>query len=178
MAGIDRIIARMQGQIAELQRRQNNVVRYGRVIDVDPSKGLVKLDIGDDGSSLETAWVKWAERAGARKTWNPPSVGEVMTLMSPAGEISENSIAMQGGFTDENPPPSSDGDAQAFTLGPLSITVKGSGVTLQLGGITLEIGAAGIAITGGEITHDGTDIGVTHKHDGITPGPAETGTPV
>lgn len=178
MADVSRIIARMQGQIAELQRRQNNAVRSGRVVDVDPASQRVKVDIGDDDNPLITPWIRWPERAGARKTWNPPSAGELMTVLSPAGEIDEKSLAVHGGFTDENAAPSGNGDATVFTLGPVTVTVIAGGATIQVGGVSVEITGSGVAITGGEVTHNGTDIGDTHKHDGITPGPAETGTPV
>lgn len=178
MADVSRIIARMQGQIAELQRRQNNAVRSGRVVDVDPGRQRVKVDIGDEGNPLITPWIRWPERAGARKTWNPPSVGELMTVLSPAGEVDEKSLAVHGGFTNDNPAPSSDGDAQVFTLGPLTVTTKGNGATLQIGGFTVKLSAAGVDADGGYVRNNGTDIGDTHKHDGIKLGPDQTGTPV
>ena len=178
MADLARIVARMQGQIVELQRRINNGMREGVVVDVDPAKQRVKVDIGDDDNPLITPWIRWPERAGARKTWNPPSVGELMTVHSPGGEISENSMAFHGGFAGANGAPSGDGDATVFTLGPVTVTVVAGGATIEVGGVSVEITGGGVAITGGKVTHNGTDIGDTHKHGGILPGPAQTGTPV
>ena len=37
--------------------------------------------------------------------------------------------------------------------------------------------ASGETVTGGTVTHDGKDIGKTHKHTGVTPGGALTGVP-
>ena len=194
MADVARIIARMQGQIAEDRRRQANMIRSGRVVDVDPANQRVKVDIGDDDNALPTPWIRWTERAGARKTWNPPSKGELMTVLSPAGEIDEKSLAVHGGFTDENTAPSGNGDTAVFTLGSVTVTViaggatiqvdgvsveiTGSGETMQVGGVSVEITKSGMAITGGTVTHNGINIGSTHKHGGIRPGPAQTGTPL
>ncbi len=178
MADIARILARMQGQIAELQRRLNNTMREGVVVKVDPGNQRVKVDIGDDDNPLITPWIRWPERAGARKTWNPPSVGELMTVHSPGGEISENSIAFHGGFAGQNVAPSGNGDAAVFTLGQVTVTVIAGGATIQVEGVSAKITGNGLAITGGKVTHNGTDIGDTHKHIGVQAGPTQTGKPV
>ncbi|WP_224825595.1 phage baseplate assembly protein V [Cognatishimia sp. MH4019] len=194
MADVSKIIARLQGMIAEDRRKLTNMVRSGVVTAVDPANQRVKVDVGDDGSPLITPWIRWTERAGARKTWNPPSVGELMTVLAQGGELDEKALAVHGGFTDQNAAPTADGDAFAFTLGSVTVTViddssmievAGTSVEItndkieaNVGGVTIEITDAGVAITSGEITHNGTDIGDTHKHSGIVPGNANTGTPV
>lgn len=178
MADLGRVIAVMGRQITELQRKNANSVRSGRVIDVDPANQRVIVDIGDENNPLPTPWIRWPERAGARKTWNPPAMGEEMTVFSPSGEISSRSRAFPGGFTDENAAPSGNGDAAIFTLGAVTCTVIAGGINATVGGVTLDLTGAGLSITGGKITHNGKDIGDSHKHSGIKPGPADTGTPV
>ncbi|PIE13826.1 MAG: hypothetical protein CSA70_03675 [Rhodobacterales bacterium] len=170
MGGIHQVIARMAGQIAELQRKQANMVRSGRVLDVDPARQRVKVDIGDADNECATAWIRWTERAGARMTWNPPSPGELMTVISPGGEIDEKSLAIHGGFTDDNAAPSGDGDATVYSFGGVTATVAGGGISLNIAGE--------ISITGGTIKHNGKDIGDTHKHGGVSVGVAETEEPV
>ncbi len=178
MADLGTQIARIVSQIGDLQRKQANIVRSGRVIDIDPAKGRVRIDLGDEDTPFPSPWIPWTERAGARKTWNPPSVGEFMTVLSRSGEVNENSLAIHGGFTDENAAPSGDGDALAFSLGELSAVVLGASATLTIGGVTFTFSGAGLSIDGGEIKHNGTDVGDTHKHSGVMSGPAQTGTPV
>lgn len=46
----------------------------------------------------------------------------------------------------------------------------GSGASAQISG--------GFALTGGSLTHNGKDVGSTHKHSGVQPGGGQTGTPV
>jgi phage baseplate assembly protein V len=57
------------------------------------------------------------------------------------------------------------------------LTLDASGATIVKGGVTVKVTADGVAITGGTVTHDGKDIGKTHKHTGVTPGGALTGVP-
>lgn len=178
MAKLERTIAKLVSTVAEEQRKRSNTIRSGRVVEVDPAKGRVKVDVGDEGNPLVTPWVRWTERAGDRKTWNPPSVGELMTVLSQGGEISGTSLAVHGGFTDSNMPPSADGDALVFTLGSVTATVENGAITVVVGGVTAVLDGAGLHVNGGTITNDGTDVGKDHKHSGVTAGPAQTGTPV
>lgn len=177
MPGLANIIAGMQRQISELQRRQANLFRSGKVVDVDPATQRVKVDLGDEDNPLVSPWIRWSDQGGAAKTWNPPTVGALMTVLSPMGELDEKSLALPGGYTDQNPAPSADGDATVFTLGDLTLTVLGSSATAQLGGTTFVMSSEGIAVTGGQITHDGKNVGSTHTHGGIRRGRAATDPP-
>lgn len=190
MSRLARIISRGMARQADAARRQSNLVREGKVIAVDPGKGLVKVDLGDEENPLPTPWIKWSERAGARKTWNPPSVGEIMAVLSPDGEISTRSRAMPGGFAGANGAPSADGDAMAGSLGAVSWVVTGSSATVTVGGCTAVLTASGLEVTGGFIkvvgdltatggtfTHNGVNVGETHTHTDVQPGPAESGPP-
>lgn len=52
-----------------------------------------------------------------------------------------------------------------------------SGLTFQSGGVKLAITSAGVEGSGGYLKWNGKTIDDTHVHTGVTPGPAETGTP-
>jgi phage baseplate assembly protein V len=64
-----------------------------------------------------------------------------------------------------------------FDAGGTLFTLDASGATIVAGGVTFKVTGSGVAITGGTVTHDGKDIGKTHKHTGVTPGGALTGVP-
>lgn len=57
---------------------------------------------------------------------------------------------------------------------------------LQLAGSLTMLGTAGVgtavrgplSVTGGSVTHDGVDIGKTHKHSGVSTGASNTGNPI
>ena len=55
--------------------------------------------------------------------------------------------------------------------------------TLQINAQQVQVSADGVQVaanmhvTGADLTHNGTNVGDTHTHSGILPGPASTGTP-
>lgn len=123
-------VATLAREIEELRRINENTVRVGTVTQVDAAKGLAKIDIGTDKNPLVTDWRPWTEQAGAIKSWSPPSVGEQVRLVSPAGEIAAGWID-RGGFSDANPQPH-DKDAEAVvTIGDTRITKKGDEVRIE-----------------------------------------------
>lgn len=85
----------------------------------------------------------------------------------------------------------SGGTINIFNTGGQNIAITSSGavtvqaatsLTLQVGGISMVVSASGVAITGGTVTHNGTNIGDTHTHPvpGVTTGGSTvpSGTPV
>ena len=69
------------------------------------------------------------------------------------------------------------GDKMVLTAGgDLNIT-SGASVTIVVGGVTFKISAGGVEITGGQVTHNGKNIGFDHVHKGVEPGGALTQEP-
>ncbi len=56
--------------------------------------------------------------------------------------------------------------------------VGSNSFVFRAGGVTITISPAGLAIEGGTVTHNGTDIGDTHRHGGVESGSSSTGAPV
>lgn len=54
--------------------------------------------------------------------------------------------------------------------------VAGGDILMQSGG-TITLQAASVAIISESLTHNGVNIGESHAHSGVIPGPANTGTP-
>lgn len=72
----------------------------------------------------------------------------------------------------------SGGDEIHMTESGMNIKSAGNPITMSLGGVTFKMSSDGLEITGGTIKHNGKDIGDTHVHTGVQPGPANTGPPV
>ncbi len=149
MSGLPRIIADLSRAVSELHRRQTNMIRAGRVVEVDPATGTVRIDVGSEDEPLITPPIRWPERAGARRSWNPPTVGEDMTVLSPSGEIRTGSYATYGGFTDATEAPSDRGDAAVFAFGGVTLTVEGELVRVQAPRVVVEAGAIELGGEGG-----------------------------
>jgi phage gp45-like len=58
------------------------------------------------------------------------------------------------------------------------ISLVGTSMRLKSGDVVMVISPSGIEITGGRITHNGKDIGDTHRHGGVVTGSSQTAEPV
>lgn len=173
------ILAELAARVAELERRVAGGARHGVVHEVDPAAGTVRLRLGEgtDGQPFLSPPIPYAQTMGALKAHIPPSVGQSMTLIAPGGDWQQG-IAVGMSASDANPSPSGAGDQNVITFGAVTIALKGDGVTVSAGGTTVTISGAGLSIEGGEVKHNGTDIGDTHKHGGVNSGASNTDVPI
>lgn len=165
-----------------------NLVRVGRVSEVDRTTGRVRVEF--DG--VKTPWMPWqTARAGAVKTWSPPAVGEQVCVVSPSGELAAGFV-MGGAINyDDHPAPDSRENVEKITLpegGAYEIHVGSASILLENGKARIIVGGKTMQIAGGKITFDG-DIEVTgdvkaggislknHVHGGVQPGGGTTGLP-
>ena len=179
---------------AELLRLIHNLIKLGTVADIDLSAARCRVAIGD----LLTAWLPWlTARAGESNTWDPPSIGEQVVILSPGGDLACG-IVLAGLYQTSRPAPSDkasewrrefpDGswvayDAATHELAVSSIaTVKITAADgLQILGVTTIDGNTTINGTvdfnGSSVKHNGTNIGGTHRHGLVQSGPDISGDP-
>lgn len=180
MAGLPDIIDDLRRRVSELERRLRSQSRTGVVTEVDAANGLARVKLQEGDPPFVTGWIPWAEpAAGAMKTHNPPSVGQQVQVASESGDLHD--AVIQGSLnSDAHARPSGAGDEYVLAeVGPARVAISGAGASIafKVAGVTATITAAGMSVEGGQVTHDGTDIGATHTHGGVTPGPADTQTP-
>ena len=147
----------MDFKIGDADRRAANILRPGRVTEVDGEKGLMKLTYAkdDEGQDVITNWVPYATRASSKgiRDWDMPVVGEQVNMYSPSGDIGPNSWVMAGGFSAANPPNHNvpgerkiqikdktwlllkDGETTLY-VDKATITVKADSITSTIGGTT------------------------------------------
>lgn len=88
--------------IAQLSRLVENLIRVGTIAEVDHAAARCRVASGE----LLTEWLPWLEhRAGNTRTWDPPTVGEQVIILSPSGEPA-GGIALTGIFRSAHPAPS------------------------------------------------------------------------
>lgn len=63
------------------------------------------------------------------------------------------------------------------TVGASTVTMTASSIVLAVGATSITISAAGVAIVGPTLTHNTTNVGDTHVHDGVMIGTGDTGEP-
>jgi len=167
----------------ELLRRLENAIRPGVVAMVQMDPPRVRVQSGE----LLTDWLPWFEtRAGNIRTWCPPSVGEQCLVLSPGGDMAAGWVLV-GAPSTANPAPSDsptlhrteypdgtviDYDHEAHSLD--IVLTGGSDASITADNITLQ---GAVEVIGPSLTHNGINVGSTHTHSGITPGPASTGVP-
>lgn len=111
--------------VSRLEQRVSNLIRVGRVAEVQNSPPRVKVEYDKDsgGNPVTTGWLCYfEERQGFVQTWNPPKVGEQCVILSAAGDLRLGKVLL-GLNTDGNPPISTDpnihkiqfSDGSAFT---------------------------------------------------------------
>lgn len=171
--GLIQAIRDLTARVAEMERKSAASSRRGVVAEVDAAAGTVRLDLGD---GMLSPAIPYGQFAGALKIHTPPTVGQLMTLTAPSGEM-EQGLAIPTSFGGGNDAPSSASDANAITFGSVRIDLDADAATVTVGGVSLVISASGVAITGGRVTHNGTDIGDTHRHGGVDRGSGTTNPP-
>lgn len=87
--------------LADLARRVANMIRTGRIAAVDHAGTRVRVQSGD----LLTEWLPWqTRRAGSTRTWDPPTVGEQVMILSPSGEPAAGMV-IPSMYCQDNPAP-------------------------------------------------------------------------
>ena len=185
--------------ISELQRLLHNIVRVGVISAVDhggpDQPARVRVSIGD----LTTDWRPYHEcRAGGTTTWNPPTVGEQATVLSPSGDLGA-AVVLVGLNSTQHPAPSSN-PSQTVTRYPDGAVVQydhaahALAATLPEGGTATLKASGGVSITSqittingdcqingtlratGDVVANGVSL-VEHVHSGVQPGNAWTEVP-
>jgi len=94
--------------LAEANRRIGNMVRYGRVVALDPAAARVKVQTGNN----VTAWVPWTTgRAGQDRDWAAPEPGEQVVLLAPSGAL-DQAVVIPGVYQSRHPAPGDSADVR------------------------------------------------------------------
>ncbi|WP_366655350.1 phage baseplate assembly protein V [Fodinicurvata sp. EGI_FJ10296] len=87
--------------LSDVERQVNGVIRYARVTEINHAAARVRVTDGP----IVSNWIRWAEvRAGADRTWDPPTVGERVIVVCPGGDLNNGTVIARLNCTD-NPPP-------------------------------------------------------------------------
>lgn len=144
---------------------------YGFNLDDDSNAEVVMLALGSDPND------KVAIATIARDLQHPwaPGQGGVQSPTDPSRRLEFNG--------DETW--LKDGSYKLGNNKEVSVTVNGGQITINVTGQTainssgdVVIAAPNVEITSGTLTHNGTNIGETHRHSGVRSGGSNTGAPV
>lgn len=92
--------------LAELSRLVENLLRIGTIAEVDHPAARCRVQTG----GLLTGWLPFMpHRAGNTRTWDPPTVGEQVLVLSPSGEPA-GGLVLTGIYSDARSAPSQSPD--------------------------------------------------------------------
>ena len=73
----------------EQERRLDNVLRFGRILEVDYQNTTARVQSGN----IQTDFLPWiTPRAGDVRIWSPPKVGEQVLVLAVSGEFNTGVI--------------------------------------------------------------------------------------
>lgn len=167
----------------------DQLIRFGVIESVDLGSGRCVVSLDDESRSPPIRWIEG--RAGRTRTWSPPSEGEQVVLLCPAGEIGA-AVALRGLSSNTFPAPGNSqieliefDDGAVFSYDPQAhalACILPAGGTAEItapGGLTLN----GDLVVKGKVSADG-DVLVGsislkgHKHSGVSAGSAQSGGPL
>ncbi|ENV91156.1 hypothetical protein F938_03655 [Acinetobacter bereziniae LMG 1003 = CIP 70.12] len=160
---------------ADLFRRFENLIRLGKIKTVKPTKNYLTVTV--DCGEITTAPIRYLNlRAGNDKTFDPPSIGEEVVVLSPCGVL-EIGIVLGGLNNSDNPILSqdlnknirlfSDGclisyDTKAHAL-EVILPSNGTAVLTANGGVTVNA-SGGVTVNANDgLTINAVSGGTTHN---------------
>lgn len=163
------VVTDLYHRIAEIERRNRNRKRTGRIAEGPDDKGRYRVKISEQGGTpYLSPWVKpKTYAAGWVKMDVVYSVDEQVDLVSESGDLTDAVIEMST-YSEANARENTGNVPLHIKIGSTVIQAGGDGVAIKSGAITLESAT---------LTHNGKNIGDTHVHGGIVVGGSDTSTP-
>lgn len=179
--------ARTRAEMAELDRRIANMIRFATVDAVNYAKHRVMVTDGD----WHSGWLPWQERrAHDEATWSPPKPGERVVVLAPHGDL-DQAIVTTGLPCDDYPTPSVVASQWmrrfangAFArhdsaTGLMELTLPDSGrLRIVVGSSTLEFDSAGLRITTAKAEINGEAIATVGHEVNVTSGSSQGRHPI
>lgn len=170
----------------------DELIRFGRIASVDLAAARCTVVIDEDAAEGESPPLRWLHgRAGQSSTWSPPSAGEEVVVLCPAGEIGSG-VILRGLSNTDNPPSGSTltelvkfADGAVLSYDPeahqLAFTLP-AGATLAIeatGGVTIDgdVSVTGTLTASVDVVGGGKSL-KDHTHTGVQGGSGTSGPPV
>lgn len=188
MSAAFEIVRHLAKRVQGLEQRLAMTVIGGTVAEVRGDR--VRLNLAIDGrDSVLSPLVRLGGASGYNgagvSSYTRPGIGEPMLLVTPGGRPGEHSRAIPWGPVDDHPAPgAAESDGHVVTVGRSRLDLRPDEILLKCGESYIRLTPTGIEIhadqietIGGTLTHNGRNVGDTHVHGGVYPGPANTGVP-
>lgn len=163
----------MRLDIEMLKTAFGNSLKVGPVEVIDAQKGY-RLRLG--GTDEEPFLSPWHPHPETGKTSLPLKKGQIVGVVNPSGDPRQG-LMFRGGYSDKNPSPNADMAANVFEDAGVRVSVADGALVIEVGAVSFRFSGQGFDQTGGKKTHDGKDVGATHRHGGVIKGGDDTDVP-
>lgn len=138
-------IADLYRRLGEVERRNRNRKRTGKIADIDFEKGLARVELStQDGKPYLSPWMPWKEVAsGGIKSHIPPTQGEQVDVVSESGDLTDAVIDMSVPSS-TNPRPH-DGPEAVITKGSVRIFISDDSASIDAPNITFTASSGNLA---------------------------------
>lgn len=166
-------VADLYRRLGEIERRNRNRKRTGKITEVDHKKGLARVELSmQGGKPFLTGLIPWKEiGAGGTTSHIPPTVGQQVDVVSESGDLTDAVIDFST-HSNANPRPH-DGPEAVIAHGGTRMTL-GDGKIEIVADVTIK---GDLAVKGASVTHNDKNIGDDHEHTGVEKGGDLTGPP-
>lgn len=161
-------------ELEMLKTAFGNALKVGPVEVIDAKKGY-RLRLG--GTDEDPFLSPFYPHPETGKTSVPLKKGQIVGVLQPAGDPRQG-IIVRGGYSDGQPSPNDDMEANVFEDAGVRIGIAAGVLTITISGVTFRFSGSGFEQTGGEQIHDGKNVGSTHRHGGVISGGDVTDFPV
>lgn len=189
-------------RIQQLEHRTARMFRPATVAEVDNAKQRVRVHLDEpEANRVLSPWLPHAQFAApdnGLKAHTPMKQGQAVSLLAAAGELRQ-AVVLPFTWSDAAPSPGSE-DHPVLTFGQWKVEAKGDSIKASFGGSSLELTPSAFEVNvngasikldadafrmiaklvkaeGESLKHNEKDVGDTHKHTEVMPGPALTGPP-
>lgn len=145
-------LEKLEWEMRKLKLSITNIVRYGKVVEVEGRKVRVEFDAGEKSN-----WLDYKIKAGKVKISAPIHVGERVEIISPLGDTSQGKVGPLGA-TDDTPAAAGGDDDYSIEIEDVSIVATPDGVTIKKGETEVKLTAADIELTATKIKINGDTI--------------------
>lgn len=146
MTSLDRIAARLAGDIARLDWRMSRMRRPGVVVEYDAEKHKARARLNTpNGKGGLTPWCDIEEASGAHNSRTTLTVGQSVWVNCPNGDLRQAKISA-GIFSDEYKSTSTAAEETRFERGDVSVAIRPDMVEISKGGSHVKIAGDKVSI--------------------------------
>ncbi|MEM1149245.1 MAG: hypothetical protein AAGI03_01610 [Pseudomonadota bacterium] len=134
---------RQRVDLEAVKSAMGEMVTVGVVTEVDPARGY-RIDLGEGTEGrLVSPWIPHPESGGQTASWVPLSKGQIVSILSPSGDLRQG-VLLRSGFGGENAPPSQDLEANVLEAFGIRLQMKDGQLLIQCEDATIECSTAKI----------------------------------